>query len=82
MKALRALVSFWIFLSLFRGSDWLKGTNSKCQKRGTAKEEMWLLQGPRYRSMTPLLLRGLSLIYFLQCKQVQHLACCLLYNNV
>lgn len=26
MKALMALVSFWIFLSLFGGSDWLKGT--------------------------------------------------------
>lgn len=26
MKALMAFVSFWIFLSLFGGSDWLKGT--------------------------------------------------------
>lgn len=29
MKALMALVSFWIFLSLFEGSDWLKGTHVK-----------------------------------------------------
>ena len=29
MKALMALVSFWIILSLFGGSDWLKGTNVK-----------------------------------------------------
>lgn len=27
MKALMALVSFWTFLSLFGGSDWLKGTH-------------------------------------------------------
>lgn len=29
MKALMALVSFWIFLPVFEGSDWLKGTNVK-----------------------------------------------------
>lgn len=44
MKALMALVSFWIFLSLFGGSDWLKRTNVKCQRAVPAKDEVWMLQ--------------------------------------
>lgn len=43
MKALMALVSFWIFLSLFEGSDWLNETNIKRGRVDTEYETVSLV---------------------------------------
>lgn len=73
MKARMALVSFWTFLSLFGGSDWLKGTHVK-----RANQDVWTVW--RLSGMSAATLHSQD-----KCETIrrwpltprQHVLCCL-----